>query len=116
MLTLIDAQDTPARRSLSFHIANALAIRTDKRVLLLELCGRNEATSLHFATNASQVRPSLLDCTQDRTRLHAHRAPTTTSDGQSVLAITVLADTDEEIALAGATLWEVLDDLAALYD
>jgi NTE family protein len=116
MLMLIDAEDTPVRRSLSFHIADALAMRTGKRVLLLELCARDEAIGLHFATNADQVRPSLLECTRNHTSIEVHRGPTPTSDGQSVSALAVLADTDGEIAKAGAAIWEVLDDLAALYD
>ncbi len=116
MLTLIDAHDTPVRRALSFHIADALARRSGKRVLLLELCARDEASGLHFATNADQVRPSLLDCTRDHARLQAHRVPTLTGDGQSVTAVAVLAETHEDVAKAGAAIWEVLDDLAALYD
>src|SRR5690348_10242791 len=61
-LALLDDPALPAQRSLGIHIADALAMRSQKRVLLLETCGQDEAISPHFAQHPEQLRPSLLDC------------------------------------------------------
>ena len=109
---------TRPERSLAPHIADALAARSQKRVLLLELCPREAAVGFHFAVHAGQVRPSLLECAQDHTLLAAHRAPTVTSAGQHFAALSSLTpgsqSLDEHDAVPG--LPTHLADLAAFYD
>jgi CRP-like cAMP-binding protein len=77
----VDSDGTRPERSLAPHIADALAVRSHKRVLLLEICPREAAVGPHFAVHAGQLRPSLLECAQDHNLLAAHRAPTVTSAG-----------------------------------
>ncbi len=43
LLTLADNPDAPLERSLVAHIAGALAFRSHKRILVLELCGHDKA-------------------------------------------------------------------------
>src|SRR6266487_3835959 len=64
-LSLVDNPDIPLERSLIVHIADALAMRSHKRVLMLESCGQDQAIGSHFATLTNQLRPALLDCAQD---------------------------------------------------
>jgi NTE family protein len=113
-----DRDGTRAERSLAPHIADALAIRSHRRVLLLEICPQEAAVGPHFAVHAGQLRPSLLECAQDHTLLAAHRAPTVTSAGQHFAALSSLApgsqSLDEHDAVPG--LPTHLADLAAFYD
>src|SRR5579863_6997481 len=64
-LALLDDAGLPAQRSLSAHIADALAMRSQKRVLLLEMCEQDEAAGPRFARHPEQLRPSLLDCARE---------------------------------------------------
>jgi NTE family protein len=114
----VDRDGTHPERSLAPHIADALAARSQKRVLLLEICPREAAVGPHFALHAEQLRPSLLECAQDHTLLAAHRAPTVTSAGQHFAALASLApgsqSLDEHDTVPG--LPAHLADLAAFYD
>ncbi len=97
-LAFVDDPAAPLERSLAVHIADALATRSQKRVLLLEVCAQDQAIGSHFATYPDQVRPSLLDCTLDHSRSLAHRASTRTPDGQRYAALAALTggtDLDE---------------------
>jgi NTE family protein len=110
--------DTRRERALIPHIANALAVRSRKRVLVLELCAPEEAASPHFATHQEQLRPSLLECARDHSLLTRHRAPTMSGDGRPYAAFATLfaafatppAEQDAQALLTD------LGDLAALYD
>ncbi len=77
-------------RSLVFHIAHALAVRSHKRVLLVEMDEQEDVLASHFATQSGQLRPSLLECARDSGLLRKHQASTITSDGQHYPAITAL--------------------------
>src|SRR6266567_8276904 len=81
-LSLVHNPDVLLERSLIIHIADALARRSRKRVLMLESCGQDQAIGPHFATQTFQLRPALLDCVQDQSLLQAHRVPTRTTEGQ----------------------------------
>ncbi|HYT28560.1 MAG TPA: patatin-like phospholipase family protein [Ktedonobacteraceae bacterium] len=97
-LAFVDDPAAPLERSLAVHIADALATRSQKRVLLLEVCAQDQAIGSHFATYPDQIRPSLLDCTLDHSRSLAHRASTRTPDGQRYAALAALTggtDLDE---------------------
>lgn len=134
-LALADEGGTSqVERSLPVHIADAIAARSFKRVLLLEFCGQDEALGPHFARHTGQVRPDLLVCTRDASKLQAHRAPTVTADGASRVpardaptmdvtprgehyaAFASLAATSEEVASVDASIFGSLADLAAMYD
>jgi NTE family protein len=116
LLTLVDNPDAPLERSLVVHIADALAERSRKRVLVLELCGRDVALGPHFATHEQQLRPSLLECLHDHSLLHNHQAPTSTADGQHYAAYTALAPTDEQARALDAGILASLIDFATLYN
>jgi CRP-like cAMP-binding protein len=77
--------------SLIVHIADALATRSHKRVLMLEACGQDQAIGPYFATLRNQLRPALLDCVQDHSLLQAHRASTRTTEGQYFPAFAAFA-------------------------
>jgi NTE family protein len=119
-LACLDAgrDGTHPERSLAPHVADALAARSQKRVLLLEICPLEAAAGPHFAVHAGQLRPSLLECAQDHSLFAAHRAPTVTSAGQHFTALASLAPggqgLDEHDAVPG--LPTHLADLAAFYD
>jgi hypothetical protein len=114
-LSLVDNPAAPLERSLIFHIADALAKRSQKRVLLLEMCGQDQATGPHFATQPGQMRPGLLECTHDHSLLQAHHVSTLTPGGQYYAAVAALTATPEQ-ALDSSALAATLIDLAGLYD
>jgi NTE family protein len=116
-LSLVDNPNSPLEQSLIMHIADALASRSHKRVLMLEFCGQDQAIGPRFATHPNQVRPTLLECAHDHSLLQAHRAPTIAPDGQYYPALAALTLAFEQAAtLAGSTLMATVIDLAGLYD
>lgn len=115
-LAFMNHAPSAVERSLALHIADMLAMRTRKRVLLLELCESETATGSHFGTSAGQLRPSLLECIKDRTHLQAHRAPTLLPDGQWIPAVASLAQTYEQTLALDASVLAALVDLAPLYE
>ncbi|HET8852649.1 MAG TPA: cyclic nucleotide-binding and patatin-like phospholipase domain-containing protein [Ktedonobacteraceae bacterium] len=115
-LALADNPDAPLERSLVAHIADAMAMRSHKRILVLELCGHDQALGPHFVTHEQQVRPSLLECLHDRTHLQLHHAPTATADGQHYPVYASLAATDEQALTLDAGILASLTDFATLYD
>ena len=115
-LALADNPDAPLERSLVAHIADAMAVRSHKRILVFELCGHDQALGRHFATYEQQVRPSLLECLHDRTLLQMHHAPTATADGQHYPVYAPLAATDEQVLTLDAGIMASLTDFATLYD
>ena len=115
-LSLLDDAAQPLERSLSLHIADALAVRSQKRVLLLEVCGPDEAVGPHFARHAEQLRPALLDCARDHSLIARHRAPTMTDDGQYFAALATLASHAQQfVELDNGSLTTILD-VASAYD
>src|SRR3989442_5253248 len=116
-LSLLDNPAMPLERSLAYHIADALATRSQKRVLMLELCGQDQAIGSHFATLSEQVRPTLLECAHEHSLYQAHRAPTVKPGGQHYPALAALTATSEQVnTLENSTLVTSLIDLAGLYD
>ena len=116
-LALADASGaSQPERSLPVHIADALAARTFKRVLLLEFCGQDEALGPHFAKHAGQVRSDLLTCMHDASNLQLHRAPTVTSESEHYAAFAALTATSEEASSLDTGILSSLTDLAACYD
>ena len=116
-LSLVDNPDVPLEQSLTIHIADALAMRSRKRVLMLEPCGQDQAIGPHFATQTNQLRPALLECAQDHSQLQAHRIPTMTPEGHYFPAFAAFAATSEQVSLLDASvLTTTLIDLAGLYD
>ena len=115
-LALADNPEAPLERSLVAHIADAMAVRSHKRILVFELCGHDQALGRHFATYEQQVRPSLLECLHDRTLLQMHHAPTATADGQHYPVYAPLAATDEQVLTLDAGIMASLTDFATLYD
>jgi NTE family protein len=116
LLTTIEAPGAAPEHALAFHIADALAERSRRRVLLLELCGHEQAASLRFALHAGQSRPDLLACRADRSLLQAHRAPTLDSAGHCIPALAALAETQERACAIDAGALFTLGELALLYD
>ena len=98
------------------YIAEALAWRSTRRVLLLELCGADVASGLHFATLPGQLRPSLLACLRDSTLLQAHRGSTLAPSGESMPALAALDETQEQLENLDASLLLDLSPLSLLYD
>jgi len=116
-LSLVHNPEVLLERSLIIHIADALATRSRKRVLMLESCGQDQAIGPHFATLANQLRPALLDCAQDHSLLQAHRVPTRTTEGQYYPAFAAFAATSEQLTkLDASALTTTLIDLAGHYD
>jgi NTE family protein len=116
-LSLVNNPDHPLEQSLSVHIAYALALRSRKRVLMLESCGQDQAIGPHFATRSTQLRPTLLACAKDHNLLQAHRAPTISTEGQSYPALAAFAATTEQLSMLDANaLTTILADLASFYD
>src|SRR5947209_13569055 len=116
-LSLVHNPETLLEASLIVHIADALAMRSHKRVLMLEACGQDQAIGPHFATLSNQLRPALLDCAQDRSLLQAHRASTRTIEGQYYPAFAAFAATSEQMStLDASALTTVLIDLAGYYN
>src|SRR5260370_9214710 len=79
-LSLVDNPAVPLEGSLIFHIAEALARRSQNRVLLLEMCGQDQATGPHFATHPGQMRPGSKMCEHDHSLLQPHHASPLTPD------------------------------------
>ncbi len=116
-LPLVHNPEVLLERSLIVHIADALATRSRKRVLMLESCGQDQAIGRHFASLANQLRPALLDCAQDHSLLQAHRVPTKTTEGQYYPAFAAFAATSEQLSeLDASALTTTLIDLAGHYD
>jgi len=116
-LSLVDNPDVPLEQSLTIHIADALATRSHKRVLMLESCGQDQAIGPRFALQTNQMRPTLLECAQDHGQLQIHRAPTMTPEGQYFPALAAFAVTSDQVSMLDAsTLTTTLIDLARLYD
>jgi NTE family protein len=116
-LSLVDNPEAPFERSLALHIADALAARSHKRVLMLESCGQDQATGPRFAAQPGQLRPALLECARDHSLLQAHRAATVTPQGQCYPALAAFAATSEQVTtLDASALTTTLIDLAGLYD
>jgi NTE family protein len=112
LLAHMDAGD----HALVAHIAEALAWRSTSRVLLLELCGADVATGLHFATQQGQLRPSLLACLRDNTLFQAHRGSPLVAEGETIPALAALDETQEQVENLDASLLLDLSNLALLYD
>jgi NTE family protein len=103
--------------SLIVHIADALATCSHKRVLIVEVCGQEQAIGPHFATLTNQLRPALLECAQDHSLLKAHRASTRTTEGQYYPAFAAFAVNSEQMStLDSSALTTILIDLAGHYD
>src|SRR5712691_859654 len=107
-LALVETPGTPREHALSFHIAEALAVCGRRRVLLLELCGIDEAPCLHFATYSDQVCPTLLECSQDSTKLLLHQIATVTPHGQHFPALAAMTTTQEQALTVDAGMLECL--------
>ena len=115
-LSHIELSNAPQEQTLAYHIAAALAWCSHKRVLLLELSGQDASIATHFATAATQIRPTLLECSIDQSNLHAHEAPTHTATGEHFPAVTTLALQQEEAVTLHAGFLTSLTDLAMRYD
>src|SRR5881275_1440806 len=89
-LSLVENPAAPLEHSLAFHIADALAVRSRKRVLLIDMGEQDAMLAAHFATHSGQMRPSLLECARDPGSLSKHQAPTVMTDGRHYPAITTL--------------------------
>src|SRR5579884_2780435 len=113
-LPIFDASNGNLERSLAFHVAAALARRSQRRVLLLELCEEDEASGPHFATYEGQIRPSLQECARDSSRLQKHRASNGTDNGIYYPALAALGTTQAEEA--DAAILAALHDIAQFYD
>ncbi len=116
-LSLVVNPGAPLEQSIALHIADALAARSHKRVLMLEACGQEQAIVPRFAAQPNQLRPALLECARDHSLLQAHRAPTVTPQDQYYPALAAFAATSEQFTtLDNSVLTTTLIDLAGLYD
>ena len=121
-LALVENPGRPLERSLAFHVADALAVRSRKRVLLIDLSEQDALLAPHFATCSDQIRPSLLECARDPGSLHRHQAPTVTADDRHYPAITMLLPNSTrqgafEVSEPGDfDLRSILRDLARCYE
>ncbi len=123
-LAFVDTTDSLLERSLAVHIAQALAERSCKHVLLLELCSSDQAMGPRFARQADQVRPGVRACAQNHELLQRHQAPTVNDDGQHFPALAALSDNDfadcqEEAEQATSwteNIYATLIELATFYD
>ncbi len=115
-LASLEQPDAPGEHSLAMHIAAALADCTRKRVLLLELCGRDASLATHYAIHAGQERPTLYECASDAVLLQRHAVPTMTSDGQCFAALTAVAPTQEQAQSLDTGILSVITDLAVHYE
>lgn len=116
LLRLVDVPEVSPQLSLGYHIADALATRSRKRVLLLELAGRDQALYHHFAIHEGQLRSSLLACMRDHELLQAHHAPVHTKDGVPFPALAALTETYDQLLTSDTVLFHALADLALRYD
>ncbi len=112
-LAFVEGRDESGTNMLAFHIADALAVRSHKRVLLVDMNEQDALLALHFATHSDQLRPSLFECARDSSLLHQHRAPTVTSGGRYYPAITTLLPGGMPIDF---DIRSTLRGLARLYD
>jgi len=116
-LSLVDNPGALLERSLAIHIADALAARSHKRVLMLESCGQDQAIGLRFAAQPNQLRPALLECARDHSLFQVYRTPTVSSEGQYYPALAAFTVTSEQVTTFDTSmLTTVLIDLAGLYD
>lgn len=121
-LAFVENSGSPLERSLAFHIAEALAVRSRKRVLLVDLGEPDAPVAARFATNSGQLRPSLLECAREAGLLRRHLAPTVTSDGRHYPAITTLLPIStpqgafEASEVGDFDMHSMLRDLAGYYD
>ncbi|MFL5655310.1 MAG: patatin-like phospholipase family protein [Ktedonobacteraceae bacterium] len=120
-LALVEKTGAPLERSLAFHIADALALRSRKRVLLVDMGEQDALLASHFATHSDQVRPSLLECARDPASLRKHQAPTVTSADRHYPAITTLLALSTPQVGGGSEsgdfdIRSILRDLAKFYD
>jgi NTE family protein len=115
-LALLDDAALPLQRSLGLHIADALAMRSRKRVLLLEVCGQDEAIGPHFAYYPEQIRPALLDCARDHSLIERHRAPTELDEGLRYVALASLASHAQQLAEMDSGILATIIDVASAYD
>src|SRR5258708_33372822 len=98
-------------------MADAMESGSEKGVLMLALCGQDQAIGSHFAAQSEQVRPQVLECSHEHSLYQAHRAPTVKSGGQHYPALAALTATSEQVnTLESGTLVTSLIDLAGLYD
>jgi NTE family protein len=117
LLSMVCNPDAPLEQSLALHIADALAARSHKRVLLLEACEQERAIGPHFAAQPNQLRPALLEYARDHSLLQAHRAPTVTPQDHHYPALAAFAtNTGQLTSLDNSVLATALIDLAGLYD
>ncbi len=107
---------TPSTHSLAIHIAAALAARTHKRILLLELCSEEDASSPRFAQQPQQQRPTLFDCIHNRQLLQHHHTASVSHGSPQNVALMTLAATHEQAQAIDATALPILADLMSLYD
>jgi NTE family protein len=116
-ISFVHKPEAQIEQSLIVHIADALAVRSQKRVLVLEACGQDQSIGPRFATLPHQFRPSLLECSKDHSLLHAHRALHESGEGQYYPAFSALAPASEQISTLNAgILTSTLVDLAGRYD
>jgi NTE family protein len=115
-LTCLEQLDAPREHNLAMHIADALAACTRKRVLLLELCGRDASVAAHYAVHAGQERPTLYECAHDAILLQGHAAPNITSNGQYFAALTAMAPTQEQAQSLDTGVLSAVADLAVHYE
>lgn len=117
-LALIDQPGELMERTLPPHIAYALAERSRKRVLLLELCDYAEATGPRFALHEDQLRPDLLSCIQNHNLLEQHKSAIPMKDGRFLPALATLTHYEHDQQRNGwhERIAEALIDLAGCYD
>lgn len=115
-LACLEPSDVPKEHVLAIHIADALASCTRKRVLLLELCGRDVSVAIHYAIYDGQARPTVDECAHDAALLQQHAVPNSTSQGQHFAAITFLAPAQEQAQSLDTGILSVVTDLSIHYD
>lgn len=115
-LACLEQPDALREHNLAMHIADALAACTRKRVLLLELCGRDASIAAHYAIHADQERPTLYECAHDAILLQSHAAPNITSDRQCFAALTTMAPTQEQAQSFDTGVLSAVADLAVHYE
>jgi NTE family protein len=111
-----DALQEQKEQALAIHIADALASCTRKRVLLLELCGRDVSIAAHYAIHTSQERPTVDECAHYAALLQQHAVLHSTAQGQHFAAITFLAPTQEQAQSLATGILSVVTDLSIHYD
>ncbi len=121
-LALVENPAAPLEHSLAFHIADALAVRSRKRVLLIDMGEQDAMLASHFTIRSGQMRPSLLECARDSGSLSKHQAPTVMTDGRHYPAITTLLPISTRQVAFGVgepgdfDIRSTLRDLAVFYD